>query len=72
MVRRQNVCFTFTQEHFADKIGVSLVHTNKSLARLKRTGAFEWIGETFTMIDEVLLADLADQPSIAPGPKPFI
>lgn len=72
MVRRQSVVFPFTQAHFADAIGFSLVHTNKSLARLKRTGAFDWSGETFTMLDEAMLADLAEHPSIAPGPKPFI
>lgn len=72
MVHRQSVSFPFTQEHFADTIGFSLVHTNKSLARLKRTGAFEWMGETFTMIDEESLAEIAGRPSIAPGPKPFI
>jgi CRP-like cAMP-binding protein len=32
--------FPLTQQHIADTLGLSLVHTNKSLAKLKRLGMF--------------------------------
>jgi len=33
--------FPLTQQHIADVLGLSLVHTNKSIARLRRLGMFE-------------------------------
>jgi CRP-like cAMP-binding protein len=33
--------FPLTQQHIADLLGLSLVHTNKSLAKLRRLGMFE-------------------------------
>jgi len=32
--------FPLTQQHIADLLGLSLVHTNKSLAKLRRLGMF--------------------------------
>ena len=45
-----------TQSHLADSLGLSLVHTNKSLRRLKRSGAVEWLERGFRVIDAKLLA----------------
>lgn len=64
--------FPFTQEHLADTVGFSLVHTNKTLNRLRRTGTFEWSGQSFTLRDEARLAELALRPALVPGPRPFI
>lgn len=73
LVRANAVRFPFTQQHFADTIGFSLVHTNKRLAQLKRLKAFDWVGETFTMRNEQLLLDIVGgPPSAAHGPRPFI
>lgn len=33
--------FPLTQQHIADTLGLSLVHTNKSLAKLRKLGMFE-------------------------------
>ena len=33
--------FPLTQQHIADVLGLSLVHTNKSIAKLRRLGMFE-------------------------------
>lgn len=60
------------QEHLADTIGFSLVHTNKSLARLRRSGAFEWNGSQFRLLDEPALVKLAGEAPEATGPRPFI
>lgn len=72
LVRNNSVHFPFNQEHLGDTIGFSLVHTNKCLARLRRSRAFEWIGDAFTMLDEDLLAELVGRPALPPGPRPFI
>jgi CRP-like cAMP-binding protein len=32
--------FPLTQQHIADALGLSLVHTNKTLARLRKLGMF--------------------------------
>lgn len=72
LVRKNTVSFPFTQEHFADTIGFSLVHTNKSLNRLRRSGTFAWAGETFVMLDEDALSELAGRPPVIAGPRPYI
>jgi CRP/FNR family transcriptional regulator, anaerobic regulatory protein len=72
MARRGEVEFPFTQEHFADTIGFSLVHTNKRLRLLKRSGAFEWSGPKFSLLDEQKLVELACDPCRLPGSRPFV
>ncbi|MEQ1614659.1 MAG: Crp/Fnr family transcriptional regulator [Hyphomicrobiaceae bacterium] len=72
LVDMNTMTVPFTQEHLADTIGFSLVHTNKSLNRLWRTGTFEWTGQTIKVLDEAKLADLACQPASVTGLRPFI
>lgn len=60
------------QEHIADTIGFSLVHTNRSLSRLRRLNAFAWQGANFTMMDEKALMEFAGIPAVIPGARPFI
>lgn len=72
LVAGRRVRFPFTQEHLADTIGFSLVHTNKSLGRLRRSGVFTWVGDEFTLNDEAALAELAGGPSSAETKRPFI
>ena len=40
LVAEQTFAFPLTQRHIADALGLSLVHTNKTLARLRRMGMF--------------------------------
>jgi CRP/FNR family transcriptional regulator, anaerobic regulatory protein len=61
-----------TQYQLADTVGFSLVHTNKTLQRLRQAGCFEWVGTNFEMRDEKKLAMLA---SYEPPPdklRPFL
>src|SRR5580692_11525318 len=48
--------FPLTQEHIADALGLSLVHTNKTLAKLRRMGMFKLSGGKLTMINPHALA----------------
>jgi CRP-like cAMP-binding protein len=40
LVAEQTFAFPLTQQHIADALGLSLVHTNKTLARLRKLGMF--------------------------------
>lgn len=61
-----------TQQHIADALGLSLVHTNKTLARLRRVGMFARAGARFEMrnlkalerLSEYVEADVASRPLI--------
>lgn len=72
MVRRGTMELPLTQDHLADTIGFSLVHTNRSLSRVRRLNAFEWHGASFTMLDEDVLVEFASIPPAVAGPRPFI
>lgn len=54
------VPFPLTQQHIADGLGLSLVHTNKTLRRLERRGLHRVIDGRLHMGDVKALARLAD------------
>ncbi len=64
------VRFPFTQEHLADALGLSLVHTNKTLKKLSADGLMTWEHGWCFIPDVVPLAELAkwdlDQPRTRP------
>lgn len=72
LVVKNAIQLPLTQEHIADTIGFSLVHTNRSLSRLRRDNFFDWQGTTFTMLNEDALVKFASIPESVPGPRPFI
>jgi CRP/FNR family transcriptional regulator len=72
LVRGNSVSFPFTQEHLADAIGFSLVHTNKTLKRLRKTGYFKWSGTSFEMVDEAKLAELVGHLTPIDGVRPLL
>jgi hypothetical protein len=47
--------FPLTQQHIADALGLSLVHTNKTLARLRRLGMFKRANGTLTLTNPRVL-----------------
>jgi len=51
--------FPLTQQHIADVLGLSLVHTNKSLAKLRRLGMFSLSGGTLLLGNPHALESLA-------------
>ena len=72
LVRDNKADFPFTQEHLADTIGFSLVHTNKTLKRLRKTGYFKWSGSTFEMVDEQRLAEATGEAAPVESLRPFL
>jgi CRP/FNR family transcriptional regulator, anaerobic regulatory protein len=72
LTHRAKLDFPVTQYHLADTVGYSLVHTNKSLQRLRQAGCFEWIGTKFELLDERKLAIAARHEPPAERVRPFI
>jgi CRP/FNR family transcriptional regulator len=62
----------FTQRHVADTLGMSLVHTNKTLKRLTATKAIRWKDRRFEMLDREELARIAKYDMHEPRRRPFI
>jgi CRP-like cAMP-binding protein len=56
LVNNDSFAFPLTQQHIADALGLSLVHTNKTLARLRRLGMFERTNGTLTLTNPRVLA----------------
>lgn len=54
------VPFPLTQQHIADGLGLSLVHTNKTLRKLERRGLHKIIDGRLIMRDVKALAKIAD------------
>lgn len=73
LTRGNSLQLPFTQQHVADTLGMSLVHTNKTLRRLAATRTYHWKDRRFEIIDRDGLARIANYD--APKPKarrPFI
>jgi CRP/FNR family transcriptional regulator, anaerobic regulatory protein len=51
--------FPLTQQHIADALGLSLVHTNKTLARLRRLGMFTQGNGSLKLTNPRVLAQVA-------------
>jgi len=59
LVSDQSFGFPLTQQHIADALGLSLVHTNKTVARLRRMGMFAQNNGTMTLANPRVLARVA-------------
>src|SRR5580704_13056460 len=55
----ESFAFPLTQQHIADALGLSLVHTNKTLARLRRMGMFSQVNGTMTLTNPRVLERVA-------------
>jgi CRP/FNR family transcriptional regulator, anaerobic regulatory protein len=72
LAARDKVQFPFTQQHLADALGMSLVHTNKTLRRLAASKAMRWKNRTFEILDRDALTALAGYQMSDRQPRPFI
>lgn len=64
--------FPFTQQHLADTLGMSLVHTNKTLKRLTASHAIRWKERVFELRDRRALAQMAGEDAVRSTARPFI
>ena len=72
LIADNKVQFPFTQQHLADALGMSLVHTNKTLRRLTASKAVRWKNRTFEVLDRDALTSLAGYQMTDRQPRPFI
>lgn len=67
------VAFPLTQQHIADALGLSLVHTNKTLRKLERRGLHRIADGRLELRDVKALARLADLYGDGrPRPRPLV
>jgi CRP-like cAMP-binding protein len=59
LVSDNSFAFPLTQQHIADALGLSLVHTNKTMARLRRRGMFTQKNGTMTLTNPRVLERVA-------------
>ena len=64
--------FPFSQQQLADTLGLSLVHTNKTLRKLTDRGVVAWRARTFVLLDRDALCEIAKYDYAAMKPRPFI
>ncbi|WP_367849322.1 Crp/Fnr family transcriptional regulator [Rhodoferax sp. WC2427] len=70
---KAGVPFPLTQQHIADGLGLSLVHTNKTLRKLERRGLHHIENGTLYLRDAKALSRLADVYGDGkPQPRPLI
>jgi len=72
MVKDNTIQFPFTQQHLADTLGMSLVHTNKTLKRLLQSNAVRWKDRVFELVDRASLVEIAGEDVKLLRPRPFI
>jgi len=60
LAKNGTIQFPFTQQHLADTLGMSLVHTNKTLRRLSALGLHELKNGRLRMLNTRALARIAD------------
>lgn len=68
----QTVPLPFRQQDLADALGLSLVHTNKTLARLRERELCDWSDGKLTLIDRKAVADLGMTEITVPDPRPLM
>ncbi len=72
LVKNGAIQFPFTQQHVADTLGMSLVHTNKTLKRLYMSKAARWKDRIFELVDRTALAAIAGSDINRHRQRPFI
>ncbi len=70
--RDGSVPLPFRQQDLADALGLSLVHTNKVLARLRESQLLTWRDGRLTITDTEALAKLAVTETERPEPRPLL
>jgi CRP/FNR family transcriptional regulator, anaerobic regulatory protein len=72
MTKRNKLDLPMRQSHLADTLGLSLVHTNKTLQRLRKEGSIELDDRTLRILDEEALKELARVDESQNFPRPLI
>lgn len=68
----RNGTLALTQQHVADTLGISLVHTNKTIARLASRNHLKWEDGGCKILNQEALAELAGWTPGSGGKRPFL
>ncbi len=69
---RHTIRIPVTQQHIADTLGLSLVHTNRTLGRLIRDRTVRWREQEFEILDRDRLAQLAGDDPMVGAVRPLL
>ena len=72
LVSEESFAFPPTQQHLADALGLSLVHTSKTWSRLRKAGLFTLSGGRLTLLNPRLTAHMAAIYNRPTGMRPLI
>ena len=72
MVQNSSMQFPFRQQDLADALGLSLVHTNKTLAKLRTRQLVAWSGDELVVRTLPGLAELAEITLEQERPRPIM
>lgn len=72
LVEDDELHLPFGQDVLADTIGISLVHTNKTLSKLRRSGLFSWTGRSFRMRNKAAMEQIVGQRPFIYAGRPFV
>lgn len=72
LVASNSFLFPLNQTHISDALGLSLVHTNKTIARLKRLGFFSIPNGAIVVHDPAGLANFAHHHETDFAPRPIV
>ena len=71
-MREKKLLLPVTQQDLADAMGLSSVHTNKTLKKLKATGWIGWSRQELVIRNEEKLRELAEYEPVDRVARPFI
>lgn len=72
LVKNDTLVAPVTQQDLGDAMGLSIVHTNKTLRRLVATGAIEWTRGEIIVRNSAELARISNYEKRETQPRPFI
>lgn len=73
LMRNQNtVRVPITQQHIADTLGLSLVHTNRTMGRLIKDRIILWREQEFEILDRERLVELAGEEGAPSAVRPLL
>ena len=72
LVKSDRLVVPLRQQHVADTLGLSIVHTNKTLRKLATKGALRWLDRGCEVLDYGMLQDISGWDGLPATPRPYI
>ena len=72
LIEQKSLLIPITQQHVADTLGLSIVHTNKTLRKLSEKKLIRWHDRACEVLDPPGLLDVAGWTGLLEGKRPLI